>query len=168
MANAAATRLFVGKLTEKTTQEDLTELFSKFGSVTQVDKRNGFGFIYFENPADAHEAVTSLNGEVVDDQPITVEHARNSNNKDFVRGKPVKRLDLRLVIHGLEGRLSWQDLKDWARQAGDVTFANVYTKDDAVKGVVEFAVSTTSTKDVQVDVKERMTHYQIFPLFFFL
>ena len=138
-----ATRLFVGKLTDKATSEELTSLFSANGPVTQVDVKNGYAFVYFENSADAHEAVSSLNGNVLDDQPIVVEHARTSNRDYHRGGKPVKRLDLRLLVLGIDSRISWQDLKDWARQAGDVTFTNVYTRGDVPKGIVEFAVRVT-------------------------
>jgi arginine/serine-rich splicing factor 4/5/6 len=134
-----ATRLFVGKLPEKTSQEDLTVLFSKVGSVAQVDVKSGYGFVYFENPTDAHEAVVQLNGHLIDEQPIVVEHARTSN-RDSRGARPAKRLDLRIVVTGMDSKISWQDLKDWARQAGDVTFTNVYSRDEVIKGIVEFAV----------------------------
>lgn len=135
-----STRLFVGKLTDKANERDLNDLFAKYGPVSQVDVKNGYGFVYFENSGDAHEAVQQLHGQVVDDQPIVVEHARTSN-REGRGGRPIKRLDLRLVVMGIDARISWQDLKDWARQAGDVTFTNVYTRDAEPKGIVEFAVS---------------------------
>ena len=43
-------------------------------------------------------------------------------------------------VLGLEPRTSWQDLKDWARAAGNVTFTNVFTKDHQKLGIIEYEV----------------------------
>jgi hypothetical protein len=76
-----------------------------------------------------------------------VENARSGPNININKtmesrsSKPVtKRLDLRLSATGLDSRVSWQDLKDWAREAGDVTFTNVFVKDGQTVGVIEYAV----------------------------
>lgn len=51
------------------------------------------------------------------------------------RGPPAKRSQYRVMVTGLPGSGSWQDLKDHMREAGDVCFADTY-KDGS--GVVEF------------------------------
>ena len=52
------------------------------------------------------------------------------------RGPPPRRGDFRVTVSGLPASGSWQDLKDHMREAGDVTFTDVY-RDGT--GVVEFS-----------------------------
>jgi len=68
------------------------------------------------------------------------------------RGRPVwldkygppTRTDYRLTVENLSSRVSWQDLKDYMRQAGDVTYADAH-KNRRNEGCVEFG----SYKDLQ-------------------
>ena len=52
------------------------------------------------------------------------------------RGPPPRRGDYRVTVSGLPSTGSWQDLKDHMREAGDVTFTDVF-RDGT--GVVEFS-----------------------------
>lgn len=62
------------------------------------------------------------------------------------RGRPVwldkygppTRTNYRVTVENLSSRVSWQDLKDYMRQAGDVTYADAH-KTRKNEGVVEFA-----------------------------
>ncbi len=134
------TKLFVAKLTENTGEEELKTMFSMYGVVTSVEMRTGYGFVTYEKSDDAVEAMANLDGQVVNGQAISVEPARPSPRDRMGGAKPVKRFDLRLQVSDVDSRVSWQDLKDWARKAGDVTFTNVYVRDNRTRGVVEFAV----------------------------
>ncbi|XP_073959270.1 serine and arginine rich splicing factor B52 isoform X2 [Choristoneura fumiferana] len=51
---------------------------------------------------------------------------------------PPTRTEYRLVVENLSSRISWQDLKDYMRQAGEVTYADAH-KQHRNEGVVEFA-----------------------------
>ncbi|XP_067012164.1 serine-arginine protein 55 isoform X2 [Anabrus simplex] len=51
---------------------------------------------------------------------------------------PPTRTEYRLVVENLSSRVSWQDLKDFMRQAGEVTYADAH-KQRRNEGVVEFA-----------------------------
>lgn len=64
------------------------------------------------------------------------QHGQKTYNKS--RG-PSKRTDYRIIITGLPRSGSWQDIKDHMREAGDVSFSDVFRNgpDDGV-GVVEF------------------------------
>ena len=67
-----------------TTGDDLQALFSQHGSVTSatvvMDKMTGrsrgFGFVEFENDAEADAAMAALNGHDLDGRQITVNEAR--------------------------------------------------------------------------------------------
>ncbi len=130
----SGTRIFVKNLATRTTEQDINEIFGKFGEVNKIDLKLGFGFIWFSHADDAAEAIKSMNDREVDGKVIIVELARDDKKK------PVKRLDLRLSVSGVASGTSWQDLKDWAREAGDVTFTNVFIRDGQNFGVVEFQV----------------------------
>ncbi|KAG0038338.1 hypothetical protein BGZ82_000483 [Podila clonocystis] len=77
--------LFLGRLTPDTRSRDLEDLFAKYGRVTRLDiKRgtnSGFGFVEYEDPRDAEEAVHKLNRHVVNGSEIVVEFAKNNGRR---------------------------------------------------------------------------------------
>mgnify|MGYP005992822947 CR=1 FL=1 len=140
-------RVFVGKVSPSSTEQSLHDEFSKCGEVTKIDLKAGYAFVFFANDDDCLEAISQLNGKDVDGHNIVVEAARTS--REFQqRQRPVKRFDLRLSVMGLDGRVSWQDMKDWARKAGDVTFTNIFVRDNVHHGVVEFVVCALWIGDI--------------------
>ncbi|KAK9291429.1 hypothetical protein L1049_019376 [Liquidambar formosana] len=72
--------LFVGYLTQSVDDSRLRELFTPFGNLTEVrvikDRTTGlskgYGFVKFENPADAAVAVTRMNGYKIDGKMLAV------------------------------------------------------------------------------------------------
>ncbi|XP_073959278.1 serine and arginine rich splicing factor B52 isoform X9 [Choristoneura fumiferana] len=69
----------------------------------------------------------------------SVLHARKNPDTDSnYRYGPPTRTEYRLVVENLSSRISWQDLKDYMRQAGEVTYADAH-KQHRNEGVVEFA-----------------------------
>ncbi len=78
-------KLYVGNLSFKATEEQLTALFSEVGlqpdSLTLLRDRftgqpRGFGFAEFQNDAEAEKAVTSLNGKDFLGRALVVNEAR--------------------------------------------------------------------------------------------
>ncbi|XP_048007049.1 serine-arginine protein 55 isoform X2 [Leguminivora glycinivorella] len=67
----------------------------------------------------------------------SVLHARKNQDDNYRYGPPT-RTEYRLVVENLSSRISWQDLKDYMRQAGEVTYADAH-KQHRNEGVVEFA-----------------------------
>merc|ERR1712048_721463 len=51
---------------------------------------------------------------------------------------PPTRTEHRVIVKNLSSRVSWQDLKDYMRQAGEVTYADAH-KPRRNEGCVEFA-----------------------------
>lgn len=133
----STTRIFVKNLASSTNEDDVAEAFGKFGPIRKIDLKQGYAFLFFEDNRDAEEAIREMNGAELHGKKLLVEVALDARNNQR-DGKPAKRLDLRVSVTGLVERISWQDLKDWARVAGDVTFANVFTRDGQTCGVVEF------------------------------
>ncbi len=82
--NTMAKKLFVGGINFKTTDEALQDAFAEFGTVTSakviMDKMTGrskgFGFVEFENDAEADAAIEAMNGKELDGRSVTVNEAR--------------------------------------------------------------------------------------------
>lgn len=79
-----STRLYVGNLSYDTTEQELQDLFSQAGSVTNVSlptdratgRIRGFGFVEMGSDNDAQEAIRKFNGYVLRDRQLTVNEAR--------------------------------------------------------------------------------------------
>lgn len=112
--------------------------------------KNGYGFVEFDDYRDADDAVYELNGKKLLGERVTVERARGTprgrdqwsssrnDHRSHERYGPPTRTNYRLIVENLSSRISWQDLKDYMRQAGEVTYADAH-KQHRNEGVVEFA-----------------------------
>ncbi len=71
-------KLYVGNLNYRTTEEKLKELFSQYGEVTSVNilQGRGFGFVEMATSEGADEAKGKLNGTEFDGRRIIVNDAR--------------------------------------------------------------------------------------------
>ena len=77
-------KLYVGNLPYSTTSDDLRNTFAAAGAVASatviIDKMSGrskgFGFVEFENDADADKAIEMFNGKDMEGRPLTVNEAR--------------------------------------------------------------------------------------------
>ncbi len=79
-----AKNIYVGNLPYETTADDLLELFSTYGAISNsqviIDKfsgrSRGFGFVEMANDSEAQAAIDALNGTPFGDRPLTVNEAR--------------------------------------------------------------------------------------------
>jgi cold-inducible RNA-binding protein len=79
-----STKLFVGNLSFNTTENQLQDLFSAHGSVTEVDlimdkftgRPRGFAFVTMESKEAAEAAIKAVHGQNVDGRALTVNEAR--------------------------------------------------------------------------------------------
>ncbi len=79
-----AKKLYVGGLPYKTTNDELQAHFSAAGTVSSavviMDKMTGrskgFGFVEFENDADAEKAISMFDGKDFEGRNLTVNEAR--------------------------------------------------------------------------------------------
>jgi len=74
----SVTKLYVGNLNYRTTEEKLKELFSQFGEVSSVNiiQGRGFGFVEMGSAESAQQAKEKLNGTDFDGRRIIVNEAR--------------------------------------------------------------------------------------------
>ena len=78
------TKLFVGNLNFRTTQDELFDLFTQYGTVDSVAIINdretgqprGFAFVEMADSAEAEAAIAALNGAEVGGRAINVNEAR--------------------------------------------------------------------------------------------
>ena len=79
-----AKKLYVGNMSYSTTDAALKDMFSQVGTVASavviMDKMTGrskgFGFVEFENDAEADAAIAKWNGQDLDGRKLTVNEAR--------------------------------------------------------------------------------------------
>jgi len=84
VATIMAKNIYVGNLPYETTADDLLELFSTYGAVSNsqviIDKfsgrSRGFGFVEMANDSEAQAAIDALSGTPFGDRPLTVNEAR--------------------------------------------------------------------------------------------
>jgi len=135
-------RVYVGKLSSRTREGDLYDIFSRYGSIRSVDVKNGYAFIDFEDYRDAEDAIYEMDDREVDGSYILVQPAkggaRGGDRERDRRGGPPQRGDYRVYVEGIPRDMSWQDLKDVFRPVAEVAFTDVFRERGTTKGVVEF------------------------------
>ncbi len=82
-------KLFVGNLSWDATDNDLKEIFSKFGELSEVtvlrerdtNRSKGFGFVTFTNDKEAETAINEMNGKELMGRALTVNEARPKEDR---------------------------------------------------------------------------------------
>jgi RNA recognition motif-containing protein len=76
-------KLYVGSLSPSVTDEELKELFSKYGEVKQLNliKGRGFGFVEMSSQSEAEKAKEALNGSEFKGSTLKVDEARSSGKR---------------------------------------------------------------------------------------
>ncbi len=87
-------KLYVGNLPYSTRDEELRELFAEFGTVAsakvimdnQTGRSRGFGFVEFDDAAQAQAAIAAMNGREVGGRALAVNEARAQGTGGERRG----------------------------------------------------------------------------------
>ena len=77
-------KLYVGSLPYKTTEDDLVQIFSQFGSIVSVKivtdratgQSKGFGFVEMDSADSAQKAIEAVNGSELGGRTLVVSIAR--------------------------------------------------------------------------------------------
>lgn len=88
-----ASKLFVGNLNFKTTKEEVEQLFSQAGPLTDVflptdretGRMRGFAFVTFQNDEDASKAIQQFNGHELGGRPLRVNPAEEGPRRSGPR-----------------------------------------------------------------------------------
>jgi len=86
-----AKRIYVGNLSFRTTETDLSNMFGEIGEVESVriitdrdtGRSKGFAFVEMADDATAEKAIAQLNGKEVGGRNLTVNEARPIQKRDF-------------------------------------------------------------------------------------
>lgn len=78
------TKLYVGNLSYRTTEDQLREFFAQAGTVASVTlikdrdtgRSKGFAFVEMSNQTEAEKAIQMCNGAMLDERPLKVNVAR--------------------------------------------------------------------------------------------
>lgn len=87
-------KLFIGSLAWATDDDGLQKFFEQFGTVSSASvvkerdsgRSRGFGFVEYEDDAEADRAVKEGDGKELDGRNITVSEARAKSDSDRPRG----------------------------------------------------------------------------------
>jgi len=140
-----------------------SNFFKKYGRLTYVTLKAGFGFVEFDDARDASDAAYELNDRELLGSRVRVEFARRDRREtgSFGAGrdgrdghrKPfvVNKSRYCLIVENLSSRVSWQDLKSMMRTIGWITFADAH-KIRKNEGIVYF--------ENHADLKRAIEKYQ--------
>lgn len=139
----------------------------------------GFGFVEFENSKDAEDVVNNFNGKSFMGSTIAVEFAKESRPRrdpydDRDRGdrggdrgdrgfgsRARRPPGVRVIVTDVSRDTSWQDLKDFGRDAGNVTFADI-NHDVPGQGILEYVHREDASRAVKEldgkDLRGRPVH----------
>ena len=84
-----AKNIYVGNLAWSVTSDDLLELFSQYGKVVRAQvisdketgRSRGFGFVEMESEEEAQKAIEALNGATHENRQLTVNIAREREER---------------------------------------------------------------------------------------
>ncbi|KAI0032819.1 hypothetical protein K488DRAFT_49015 [Vararia minispora EC-137] len=145
-------RLYLGKLPPDARSEEVTKIFDGYGKIVDCKVMTGFGFVEFDSSRDAEDAVQQFNGKSFMGQNIVVEFAKESRPRRDPylddRARARRPPGIRVVVTGISRDTSWQDLKDFGREAGSVSFADI-DRDLPGQGVLEYLVRDDAERAVK-------------------
>ncbi|KAA1469383.1 hypothetical protein DENSPDRAFT_601245 [Dentipellis sp. KUC8613] len=147
-------RLYLGKLPPDTRTDDVSKFFDGYGKIVDCRVMTGFGFVEFESSRDAEDAMQHFNGKNFMGSSIVVEFAKESRPRrepyDDRYGAPRSRRPpgIRIIVSGISRDTSWQDLKDFGREAGSVSFADI-DRDNIGQGILEYLARDDAERAVK-------------------
>lgn len=127
----------VGNLTWATTSDELAGLCSPFGTLRfwQVvmgrdGRSRGYGLVVFDNADDASRCIEELHGKMFHERDLTVRiskpRAERFDNRQNVGGRGGNgEPGFHVFVGNLPWSFSWQQLKDCAKEYGEVRFVEV-------------------------------------------
>ncbi|CAL4235696.1 unnamed protein product [Meganyctiphanes norvegica] len=129
-------KIFIGNLSDRTTGQDLRELFEEHGTVVEADAVEGknFGFVHMEKEEERKSAIDALNGHTLHGREISVEASKsrggNKRTKIFIGNlhKDTTAEEIRELFEA-HGKVNEADV------LGNYSFVHMDSEDDARRAI---------------------------------
>jgi polyadenylate-binding protein len=164
-SNVKFSNVYVKNLAETVTDDELNEIFGKYGTITSVvvmrdsdGKSRCFGFVNFENVDDAAQAVEELNGKVFNEKELYVGRAQKKSERETeLKEKFEKNLqevadkyqNTNLYLKNLEDTVDDDKLRELFAGYGTITSCKVMRDSNGVSrgsGFVAFKSADDATR----------------------
>lgn len=160
------TNVYVKNFPDTWNEEQLVELFNKYGSITsfrlmfdEMGKSRGFGFVAFESAEIAEEACVEMNGKELDGKILYVGRAqkRAERQQELKRKFELLKMErmtryqgVNLYVKNLDDTIEDEKLRKEFQPYGTITSAKVMIEDGRSKGFgfVCFSSPEEATKAV--------------------
>lgn len=131
VSSEEGTRIYVKNIPSRVVEDEFRDIFAPYGDVKLVRLLQGYGFIVFDHAENAQRAIDALNGTDLfgESEAVIVELSKPKEQTPRFRA----------VVLNISPNTSWQDLKDFVRNAGFEVLFSVIDRDRDATGIVEFA-----------------------------
>merc|ERR1711990_1364233 len=150
--------IWMGDLPPDCRREHVIKFFEGYGTLGGIRLMNNFGFVDFKHKRDAKDAVKDLNGEKLRGARIRLEMSDGPGNRKSgtsyeetaafstmreergfnPRFERPYRTKYGMAVSNLTKKFSWSDLKNFMRQAGEVTYTDAHIRSGENRGEVCF------------------------------
>eukprot|EP01114_Cavostelium_apophysatum_P018480 TRINITY_DN5720_c0_g1_i1.p1 TRINITY_DN5720_c0_g1~~TRINITY_DN5720_c0_g1_i1.p1 ORF type:complete len:460 (+),score=82.61 TRINITY_DN5720_c0_g1_i1:169-1548(+) len=87
-------RIFIGNLaSEKTSKEELSDIFARYGKIEEVVIRKSFGFVQYDSTESAEAAIAGENQRIIGGLPIDLNLADNRDRNAGKKRRDAERAD---------------------------------------------------------------------------
>merc|ERR1719167_1522800 len=160
------TNVYIKNFNETLSEDDLTEMFSKYGKITSLklmktddEKNKGFGFVSFGDASAAEAACGDLNGKEVSGKTIYVGRAQKKAERQMELKKKFEQMKIErmtrfqgvnLYVKNLDDSITDERLLQEFTPYGTITSAKVMSEEGRSKGFgfVCFSAPEEATKAV--------------------
>ncbi|KAF7268318.1 hypothetical protein GWI33_018582 [Rhynchophorus ferrugineus] len=133
-----SSRIYIGRIPRETRERDLVSFFQGFGRIRDILIKSRYSFVDFDDCRDAEEAVHELHGKILLGMRVEVEKTRErprGRAERMVNDRchrhqqdPLDKSNYSVSVKNLPTDVSWQDLNDYVRPAGELTLADAHKK----------------------------------------
>ncbi|KAM0034868.1 hypothetical protein Hdeb2414_s0015g00439811 [Helianthus debilis subsp. tardiflorus] len=165
LSNPKFNNVYVKNISESTTDEDLKKIFGEYGTITSAvvmrdadGKSKCFGFVNFENPDDAANAVEALNGKKIDEKEWYVGKAKKKSERELelksrfeqtAKEAVDKFQGVNLYVKNLDDSVDDDKLKELFSEYGTITSCKVMRDPSGISrgsGFVAFSSSEEASR----------------------
>ena len=137
-------KVYIGNLPDDVSEREVDKLLKSYGRFDNIVLKGNYAFVEFEDSRDAEDCVKDLDGAREFGNRLRLEHAKDSKLSSRRRSPPRRRSNppgrktgYRVIVENMSTKTSWQDLKDFMRQCGEITYTNAHHQRPG-EGIVEF------------------------------